>query len=230
MIFYPLWLGKWKLLWEVTSSLNGGLFIEFNKRKWQNNAKKSIKGGRYFMDKKKLLATSLASVAVLGLAFATSQPSVVKAEEETTAQNEFLANFDKALDETVKALEEEAKNNPESADQIKETIANFKAEAAKNRAEFEEGFKNGLTAEAAEKEVEKATKAKEAEAQEEAAAQKEFLANYDEALKAAIAELEKAETNSPEEAKTDTIAALKAASDQTRAAIVEGFKKELTAK
>ena len=277
------------------------------------------------MDKKKLITASLASVAVLGLAFATSQPSVVKAEEETTAQNEFLANFDKALDETVKALEEDAKNNPESADQIKETIANLKAEAAKNRAEFEKGFKNGVTAEAAEKEVEKAAKAEEAaeeaEAQEEAAAQKEFLANfdkaledaiaelkkadtqkdpelekqvqdaitklkaeaakqksqieegfkkgltveeaekaiddankeaaaeeadakkeeeaqkeflknYDEALKAAIAELEKAETNSPEEAKAkaDTIAALKAAAAQTRAEIVEGFKKGLTVK
>ena len=275
------------------------------------------------MDKKKLLTASLASVAVLGLAFATSQPSVVKAEEGTTAQNEFLANFDKALDETVKALEEEAKNNPESADQIKETIANLKAEAAKNRAEFEKGFKNGVTVESAEKEVEKAAKAEEAaeeaEAQEEAAAQKEFLANfdkaledaiaelkkadtqkdpelekqvqdaitklkaeaakqksqieegfkkgltveeaekaiddankeaaaeeadakkeeeaqkeflknYDEALKAAIAELEKAETNSPEEAKAkaDTIAALKAASDATRKEIVEGFKKGLT--
>ena len=275
------------------------------------------------MDKKKLLTASLASVAVLGLAFATSQPSVVKAEEETTAQNEFLANFDKALDETVKALEEDAKNNPESADQIKETIANLKAEAAKNRAEFEKGFKNGVTAEAAEKEVEKAAKAEEAaeeaEAQEEAAAQKEFLANFDKALEDAIAELkkadtqkdpelekqvqdaitklkeeaakqkkeiedsfkngltveeaekaiddankkaeeeakaeaeekaaqdeflanydkaleeavkelEKAETNSPEEAKAkaDTIAALKAASEQTRSAIVEGFKKGMT--
>ena len=275
------------------------------------------------MDKKKLITASLASVAVLGLAFATSQPSVVKAEEETTAQNEFLANFDKALDETVKALEEDAKNNPESADQIKETIANLKAEAAKNRAEFEKGFKNGVTAESAEKEVEKAAKAEEAaeeaEAQEEAAAQKEFLANFDKALEDAIAELkkadtqkdpelekqvqdaitklkeeaakqkkeiddgfkngltveeaekaiddankkaeeeakaeaeekaaqdeflanydkaleeavkelEKAETNSPEEAKAkaDTIAALKAASEQTRSAIVEGFKKGMT--
>ena len=150
------------------------------------------------MDKKKLITASLASVAVLGLAFATSQPSVVKAEEETTAQNEFLANFDKALDETVKALEEDAKNNPESADQIKETIANLKAEAAKNRAEFEKEFKNGVTAEAAEKEVEKAAKAEEAaeeaEAQEEAAAQNEFLANFDKALEDAIAELKKANT------------------------------------
>ena len=39
------------------------------------------------MDKKKMILTSLASVAVLGAAFAASQPSVVKAAEDnaTTA-------------------------------------------------------------------------------------------------------------------------------------------------
>ena len=187
------------------------------------------------MDKKKLLTASLASVAVLGLAFATSQPSVVKAEEGTTAQNEFLANFDKALDETVKALEEEAKNNPESADQIKETIANLKAEAAKNRAEFEKGFKNGVTVEAAEKEVEKAAKAEEAaeeaEAQEEAAAQKEFLANFDKALEDAIAELKKADTQKDPELEKqvqDAITKLKAEAAKQKSQIEEGFKKGLT--
>ena len=187
------------------------------------------------MDKKKLLTASLASVAVLGLAFATSQPSVVKAEEGTTAQNEFLANFDKALDETVKALEEEAKNNPESADQIKETIANLKAEAAKNRAEFEKGFKNGVTVESAEKEVEKAAKAEEAteeaEAQEEAAAQKEFLANFDKALEDAIAELKKADTQKDPELEKqvqDAITKLKAEAAKQKSQIEEGFKKGLT--
>ena len=65
------------------------------------------------MDKKKLLTASLASVAVLGLALAISQPLVVKAEEETTAQNEFLANYDKALEEAVKALEVAKTNSPE---------------------------------------------------------------------------------------------------------------------
>ncbi|WP_049542504.1 hypothetical protein, partial [Streptococcus pseudopneumoniae] len=60
--------------------------------------------------------------------------------------------------------------------------------------------------------------------------QDEFLANYDKALEEAVKELEKAETNSPEEAKAkaDTIAALKAASDATRKQIVEGFEKGLT--
>ncbi|WP_049521904.1 hypothetical protein, partial [Streptococcus mitis] len=74
----------------------------------------------------------------------------------------------------------------------------------------------GLTAKQAEKFIDELNKKaaeedKEAAAKEKAA-QEEFLANYDQALKDAIAELEKAETNSPEEAKAkaDTIAALKA--------------------
>ena len=37
------------------------------------------------MDKKKIILTSLASVAVLGAALAASQPSLVKAEEQPTA-------------------------------------------------------------------------------------------------------------------------------------------------
>ncbi|HHG7986441.1 TPA: hypothetical protein ACPYCC_002070, partial [Streptococcus pneumoniae] len=67
----------------------------------------------------------------------------------------------------------------------------------------------------------------------EADAQKEFLANYDEALEVTVKELEKADTkNNPElEAqKQKTIEALKAASAETRAKIVEGFKNGLTAK
>ena len=72
---------------------------------------------------------------------------------------------------------------------------------------------------------------KEAVAKEKAA-QDEFLANYDKALEEAVKALEAAKTNSPEEvkAKSDTIASLKAAAAQTRAEIVEGFKKGLTAK
>ncbi|WP_049390287.1 hypothetical protein, partial [Staphylococcus epidermidis] len=97
-----------------------------------------------------------------------------------------------------------------------------------------EGFEKGLTVEEAEKLIDKANEKaaeedKEAAAKEKAA-QDEFLANYDKALEEAVKELEKAETNSPEEAKAkaDTIAALKAASDATRKQIVEGFEKGLT--
>ena len=199
------------------------------------------------MDKKKFLTASLASVAVLGSAFVVSQPSVVKAEgqpvassqpaeNKESAQKEFLANFDKALKAVIAELEKAETNSPEEAKAKADTIAALKAASNQTREEIVEGFKKGLTVKQAEELIDKANEKaaeedKEAAAKEEAA-QKEFLANYDAALKAAIAELEKAETNSPEEAKakSDTIAALKAASDETRKQIVEGFKKGLTAK
>ena len=186
------------------------------------------------MDKKKIILTSLASVAMLGSAFIASQPSVVKAAEETTAQNEILANFDKALEDAIAELKKaDTQNNPELAKQVAEAITKLKAEAAKQKKEIEDGFKNGLTVEEAEKAIDDANKkaAEEAKAEAEAKAkQDEFLANYDKALEEAVKELEKAETNSPEEAKAkaDTIAALKAASDATRKQIVEGFEKGLT--
>ena len=199
------------------------------------------------MDKKKFLTASLASVAVLGSAFVVSQPSVVKAEgqpvassqpaeNKESAQKEFLANFDKALKAVIAELEKAETNSPEEAKAKADTIAALKAASDATRKQIVEGFEKGLTVEEAEKLIDKANEKaaeedKEAAAKEEAA-QKEFLANYDAALKAAIAELEKAETNSPEEAKakSDTIAALKAASNQTREEIVEGFKKGLTVK
>ena len=199
------------------------------------------------MDKKKFLTASLASVAVLGSAFVVSQPSVVKAEgqpvassqpaeNKESAQKEFLTNFDEALKAVIAELEKAETNSPEEAKAKADTIAALKAASDATRKQIVEGFEKGLTAKQAEELIDKANEKaaeedKEAAAKEEAA-QKEFLANYDAALKAAIAELEKAETNSPEEAKAkaDTITALKAASDETRKQIVEGFKKGLTAK
>ena len=199
------------------------------------------------MDKKKFLTASLASVAVLGSAFVVSQPSVVKAEgqpvassqpaeNKESAQKEFLTNFDEALKAVIAELEKAETNSPEEAKAKADTIAALKAASDATRKQIVEGFEKGLTVEEAEELIDKANEKaaeedKEAAAKEEAA-QKEFLANYDAALKAAIAELEKAETNSPEEAKAkaDTITALKAASDETRKQIVEGFKKGLTAK
>ena len=187
------------------------------------------------MDKKKIILTSLASVAMLGSAFIASQPSVVKAAEETTAQNEILANFDQALEETIKELEEEAKNDPGSAESIKETIAKLKEEAAKERAKIEDGFKTGKTAEATENEIEEIAKKEEAEEEEaakaEEAAQKEFLANFDKALEDAIAELKKADTqNNPELAKqvAEAITKLKAEAAKQKKEIEDGFKKGVT--
>ena len=159
-----------------------------------------------------------------------------EAKEEEDAQVAFLANFNKALKDTIAKLEESAKNNPEIKEQIQDTIAKLKAEAEKTRAKIEEGFKQGLTAEEAEKAIDDENKklAEEAKAKaEEKAAQDEFLENYDKALEKAVAELEKADTkNDPEleKQKKETITALKAASDETRKQIVEGFKKGLTAK
>ena len=193
--------------------------------------------------KNKFLITGLATATLLSTAALTQLSPSVYAAESTNAQpsatekekqDEILANFDKALAETIKELEEEAKNDPDSAESIKETIAKLKAEAAKERAKIEDGFKTGKTAEATENEIKEIAKVEEekekAEAEAEKAAQDEFLANYDKALEEAVKELEKAETNSPEEAKAkaDTIAALKAASDATRKQIVEGFEKGLT--
>ena len=154
-------------------------------------------------------------------------------EEEGEKREEFLDNFDKALEETVKKLEKaETNGDAELEKQKQDIIKKLKEEAAAKKADFVKRFEEeGLTAKEAEKELDEANEKAE-EAAKEKAAQEEFLENYDAALKAAVAELEKAETNSPEEAKakTDTIAALKAASDETRKQIVEGFKKGLTAK
>ena len=165
---------------------------------------------------------------------AEAEAEAAKAEE--AAQKEFLANFDKALEDAIAELKKaDTQNDPELAKKVEAAITNLKEEAAKQKKEIEDGFKNGLTVEEAEKAIDDANKkaAEEAKAEAEAkAAQDEFLANYDKALEEAVKELEKAETNSPEEAKAkaDTIAALKAASDATRKQIVDGFEKGLTAK
>lgn len=102
--------------------------------------------------KNKFLITGLATATLLSTAALTQLSPSVYAVEPTTAQpsaeekakqDEILANFDKALAETIKELEEEAKNDPDSAESIKETIAKLKAEAAKERAKIEDGFKTG---------------------------------------------------------------------------------------
>ncbi|CJG32355.1 choline binding protein Cbp2 [Streptococcus pneumoniae] len=167
-----------------------------------------------------------------------SEEAAEKASAEADAQKEFLANYDEALEVTVKELEKaDTKNNPELEAQKQKTIEALKVASAETRAKIVEGFKNGLTAKQAENIIDEANKKASEEAAEkasaEADAQKEFLANYDEALEVTVKELEKADTkNNPElEAqKQKTIEALKVASAETRAKIVEGFKNGLTAK
>ena len=168
------------------------------------------------------------------VAKAEEEKEKAEAEAEEAAQKEFLANFDKALEDAIAELKKaDTQNDHELAKKVEDAITKLKEEAAKQKKEIEDGFNSGLTVEEAEKLIDDANKkaAEEAKAAaEEKAKQDEFLANYDKALEEAVKELEKAETNSPEEAKakTDTIAALKAASDATRKQIVEGFEKGLT--
>ena len=194
--------------------------------------------------KNKFLITGLATATLLSTAALTQLSPSVYAAESTNAQqsatekekqDEILANFDKALAETIKELEEEAKNDPDSAESIKETIAKLKAEAAKERAKIEDGFKTGKTAEATENEIKEIAKAEEekekAEAEAEEAAQKEFLANFDKALEDAIAELKKADTqNDPELAKKveDAITKLKEEAAKQKKEIEDGFNSGLT--
>ena len=194
--------------------------------------------------KNKFLITGLATATLLSTAALTQLSPSVYAVEPTTAQpsaeekakqDEILANFDKALAETIKELEEEAKNDPDSAESIKETIAKLKAEAAKERAKIEDGFKTGKTADTTESEIEKIAKAEEEKEAEEAKAeeeaQKEFLANFDKALEDAIAELKKADTqNDPELAKKveDAITKLKEEAAKQKKEIEDGFKNGLT--
>ena len=61
------------------------------------------------MDKKKMILTSLASVAVLGAAFAASQPSVVKAEEQPAASQSAGDSQPTPAAETPKTEVEKAK-------------------------------------------------------------------------------------------------------------------------
>ena len=160
-----------------------------------------------------------------------------EAEAEKAAQDEFLANYDKALEEAVKELEKAETNSPEEAKAKADTIAALKAASDATRKQIVEGFEKGLTVEEAEKLIDKANEKaaeedKEAAAKEEAA-QKEFLANYDAALKAAIAELEKADTkNDPEleKQKQEVIEKLKEEAAKKRSDFVKRFKEGLTAK
>ena len=132
------------------------------------------------MDKKKLFTASLASVTVLGAGFFVSHPLVVKAAEDanaattsaqpaatqpataTEAEKEvFLANFDKALEQTVKELEKADTQGDKALEKQKqETIKKLKAEAATNKAEIEEAFQNGATVADAEKLLEEIAKSK----------------------------------------------------------------------
>ncbi|HGJ3753639.1 surface protein A [Streptococcus pneumoniae] len=70
------------------------------------------------MNKKKMILTSLASVAILGAGFVTSQPTVVRAEEAPVAsQSKAEKDYDAAVkkSEAAKKHYEEAKKDLDDA-------------------------------------------------------------------------------------------------------------------
>ena len=192
-------------------------------------AKKAAEAKVAELEKKAAEAKSKAAEAETAL-------TAAKQAAEKAAQNEFSANFDEALDETIKGLEEDLKNNPELKDQIQGFIDELKKQAGEKKAAFETAFKEGKTAAEVEKEVEEVAKAEEEaearEAKEEADAQTAFLANFDKALNDTIEKLEKTNVENNDELKTqkqEIIKALKEEAAKTRKQIEEGFKNGLTA-
>ena len=92
-------------------------------------------------------------------------------EEEGEKREEFLDNFDRALEETVKKLEKAETNGDAELEKQKQfTIKKLKEEAAAKKADFVKRFEEeGLTAKEAEKELDEANKKAEAAAKEKAA-------------------------------------------------------------
>ena len=192
-------------------------------------AKKAAEAKVAELEKKAAEAKSKAAEAETAL-------TAAKQAAEKAAQNEFSANFDEALNDTIKGLEEDLKNNPELKDQIQGFIDELKKQAGEKKAAFETAFKEGKTTAEVEKEVEEAAKAEEEaearEAKEEADAQTAFLANFDKALNDTIEKLEKTNVENNDELKTqkqEIIKALKEEAAETRKQIEEGFKNGLTA-
>ena len=192
-------------------------------------AKKAAEAKVAELEKKAAEAKSKAAEAETAL-------TAAKQAAEKAAQDEFSANFDEALNDTIKGLEEDAKNNPELKDQIQGFIDELKKQAGEKKAAFETAFKEGKTAAEVEKEVEEVAKAEEEaearEAKEEADAQTAFLEKFDKDLNAIIEKLEKTNTENNAELeaqKQEAIKALREEATETRKQIEEGFKNGLTA-
>ena len=167
----------------------------------------------------------VASVLV-GFGVATTGAAVANAADatETAAQKEFLANYDKALTDSVAELEKAETTSPEEAKQKDEVLAKLKEDATANKAEIEEAFKNGATAAEAEKFLEEAAKTPEEAGQ---AAVKTPSADdkkkFDEADKAA----KEYEANRPESAKKTDLADELAKEKANLAKQIELDKKEV---
>ena len=131
------------------------------------------------MNKKKMILTSLASVAVLGAAFVASQPSVVKADDKSAAtqpagdsQPTPAAETPKTEVEKAKEAEKEANAKVAEAQAKVDTTTPVADEAAKK---LETEKKEAADAEAAKTKAEEAKKT----ADDELAAAKEKAAEAD---------------------------------------------------
>ncbi|HGJ2568929.1 surface protein A [Streptococcus pneumoniae] len=81
------------------------------------------------MNKKKMILTSLASVAILGAGFVTSQPTVVRAEEAPVAsQSKAEKDYDAAVkkSEAAKKHYEEAKKDLDDAKAAQKNMKTIK--------------------------------------------------------------------------------------------------------
>ena len=130
---------------------------------------------------------------------AAPAPATVDKAKEEAAQKDFLANYDKALADSVAKLEKGETTSPEEAKQKADLIAKLKEVAAANKAEIEEAFKNGATAADAEKFLAEAEKTpKEAGKDVEA---KKLTADETKKLDEADKEAKEYEANAPESEK-----------------------------
>ena len=187
------------------------------------------------MDKKKMILTSLASVAVLGAAFVASQPSLVKADDTNTATTQPAGETgatatpkSEVTSPEIKQAEAEAKKAEEKvaeaqakvdtttpvADEAAKKLETEKkeaaeADAAKTKAEEAKKTADDELAAAKEKAAEADAKAKE-EAKKEEDSKKEEADSKD-ALSKALDQLEESIANDPKI--TDKEAAKKAAKE-----------------
>ena len=189
--------------------------------------------------KHKFLITGLATATLLSTAALTQLSPSVYAKETTPKT---AAELKKEADAKVKELEAKADEAKAKADEAAKAAEKekkeatdaetAKAEADKARVKAEEELASAKQAaeEAAAKVKEEET-AKEEAAKKEEEAKKEFLDNYEKALAAAVAKLEEAEANTPDEiaAKKAIIAKVKEEAEANKAEIEEAFKNGATA-
>lgn len=167
------------------------------------------------MNKKKLFSASLASVAVLGASFLAAQTSVVKADDKVdTSTTPSTLKISDIVNSGTPAAAKPAADKPAPAAKPADKPVNEPALVGVTV----------LKPVAKPKEL-AALEAKPAVSPAELAARAEFLAYFDKALNASVAELEKAKTATPEDAnqKAEIIAKLKEVAAANRAEIVEAF-------